>query len=1280
MRWFLIVITTLLLTLSATPRQASAQQCLEQSGEEARLQAGQLTTLLQIANFRGDIKYMSEIVPELETYLEGCGIDLGGRLAQVCGYECHLQLGRYRLFMASELPYLSNAGTLSRDASLLSPQTAQDHAEAGLAVLDRGLKLLARQQNGGSDDSAQQDAFRTYTRQLVGLNIVKIRLAMSVGDTWYQTMSEARIKSLAFAVSEATEVIPGAPLESQPNLSKANTQYEAAMWTLIEAKTDIPAEQSYDDLRADMAGLESDLQTRLTSVRQGMIFLNIDPIAFTTIPFEELQLRLEDAKRDLQQVESRIEQMVREWSASQENQATRAIDERRTVRSQQVNLLAHQIGKIEQEAQVFRNAVQQDITQVDAAVDTFGRRQQIRNLEIQLATKLAEFQFRQQQLQQRQELDLIVLSKEAEIERRSELRWLLSFEMTLMNLDLQISSIQGQIGEYARQISRNQTQQAQLSRQRSILETRIVDANTAINGAFENIARIDARQTEVYGLRRAVARVDICSIEEQLAFIGEAPDVPFAPLMPGETVCTVPAPSFTRREYQVQMCGDGTEPGLRGKLIDTQIQGRAFVLKCVIGDAEFGEIEPLVADAIRVDSDLSLEAELAAVECGGFTQTETDFAKGIYEAEAALLEKQRTGLEAQRDKINEQLEFIDGWARDFQNTIQGLTIGLQVVEGVLAAMAAIPETTVAAAGLASGVYTTIKWEKPAEAAVGFARGALEQAIAFGRIEIQTETQIRQLRTQITGVIQANERIDFQKSLKALALHRTHFQLAGREAEGLQAIKELTLQNTMAGVECSNQALGLDEQVARLRAQHKRMIAAMELQSRENALLDFDRVQQLSAIDRYTNEIAILQLELEKLELNFTQLAEDTLSVEALIAAAEGRITRIDTTRATVTGLGEESLQVTNVINELRDRQQAQMLAISEAEMGFVEARIAGEETNTTAMVTALEGSIELVDQRAELRASIEQFQAETMTRVAAEREEIINLVSNIDDPTERKALFIASQEQLSELMRGIPDYISAKRSKLATANRLLHLMRQRYKLVLGLTGSRADFPLTYVKDASQLEALADDVSNLRFFNETPVDIHLAQVVVPANSGFVKTLAQDAVVKFEISPFANTEAAMREGGFLVLWDPKFRAQRNMTLIDVVIGAQYQCTGAQWNKYTLSHSGSGSVFRPLSEGSSEVVPDIVIGPRRDAQHTFYNLVDSEATVRQITEYWVSDRFAARKFPRIPGPPNDSTAILPFLGAPVYGAYELAVHPSDCPFDGAVFTLYFFFASTS
>lgn len=1275
----MLAVLGLLLALMMAAPAVQAQSCLAIEPEEAAVHAGELTTLLKIANFRADVTYMGEVALELEAFLGTCGDEITGRLAQVCNFDCHLQLGRYRLFLAAELPFLSSASGVNRDDTPLSPQAAQDIGRQGIEVVDRGLRILARQQGGGEGAEAEEASYRSFVRQLVALSTLKIQLLMNTGDIWYQTVSEARVKQLDFMIAETLEAVAGAGLESQPNLFKANTNYEAALWTLVETKMDIPGESTYDDLRAELLLLESDLLERVESVRKGYLFLNIDPLQFTTIPFEELQARLAETERDLQEIEAKVEAIVERWHANKLGEATRALDEERTIRSQEVNLVAHRIGKLEQEAQVFANAVQQEVNSVGVQIDTFTYRQQIRSMEIQLATRLAEFENQRRQLQQRSELDMVVLSKEAEIERRNELRWLLSWEMTQMNLDLQISSLESQITEYDRQTARNANQLDQLVRQRQILQTQIETTQNGIAQAQNAINEIEQRRTTVYASSRAVTRETLCSIESQLAFVGESVDTPFSPLLPGEAPCQTPTPSFTRTQYVQQMCGTDTEPGLRQKILDGQIQARAFLLKCVVGDADFSDLEPMVAGSTMIETNIPLPEELEAVDCGDFTQTETDFARTVYEAEKAMFDRRVAELEEQRDQITEQIDYVEDWLGTFSNTILGLQTGLAVVQGTYAALAAVPRTTVAAAGLASGVYTTLSVSDPVYATLEGLRNILDVTLKIGQTNIQTELQIKALGRQLTLVRQQTEQIDFQKAIKSVALHNAHFQLAGKRAEGIEALKELALQSSVAAVECESQELGIDEQVARLRADHARQLASLDLQAAENDLLSFQLAAQDRAIERYTNEIEVLNLELEKLALSEGQLAGDNARIAELVMATQGRIERVRSAQATVNGLSAESSAATNVINELRERQRAQMLALTDSELAFVESRIASETANTEVLVAGLNDAIALATKNRELQESIRAFQGSIMAEVSAEQEKLTELVSKIDDPAQRRNLFIANQETLAELMKGIPEYLVSKRRALESANRLLHLMRRRFIVVNAVTGTEESVPEIYVRNATQLAELTDDIALERFFDERQINIDVAQIVVPANSGFARKLALTEAVDFEISPFASTEELMKANGYFALWAPnKFRERRNLTLIDAFAGTQYQCTGAQWNRFALAHRGSGFVFRPLAEGSSEVTAEISVGPQRLALQTFFNLADSQDEVNRIIRYWVQDRYQVRNFPRPNGPPNDTRSILPYLGAPVIGSYRLTLQPSDCPFDNAVFTLYFIFAS--
>lgn len=1285
MRHLLSSLLVLLVLMFGCVSAARAQSgsCTDLDLDAAVQKGGELTTLLKIANFRADVKYMGDVASELERYLSGCGAEDAGRLALVCDYDCHLQLGRYSLFLASDLPFLSASSGVSRNDSPLSPQKAQEIAVRGLQDVERGLKFLARQQAGSGATPEQSEAgYREFVRQLVLLNSLKIQLFMSMGDTWYQTVSEARVKQLDFFLAESLGASAAGSVASQPNLSKAYTNYEAAMWTLVETKMDVPGETTYDDLRADLLVQENELKERMDSIRKGFLFVGIDPLQFTTIRFEELEVKIGESRSQLESIERNIEGIVERWHANKDGEATRQLDEERTIRSQEVNLIAHRIGKLELEAETFTLAVQEEMNKVDAERDTFNFRQQIRRLETELASKIAEFENRRQQLEGRRELDLIVLSKEAELDRRSELRWLLSWEMTRMNLDMQMASIQTQITEYTRQKDRNTNQRDQIQIEISQKQEAIRLSDNAIARSQLQKAQIAARQNETYLLRRKVARDGICQIERQLAFVGVSPAQSFSPIG-GEQPCDLPAPAFTHIEFNKQMCGDGANIGLREKLNREQVRARAFVLQCVVGSTDFRDLAPMVgSDSIIVNgsSDNPELPQGVTVDCGAFTQTETDFAKKMWDTELASIDDEVAALTLRRDGIKAQIDSINTWTRGFVNTLQYLQTGLAVAEGVLAAVSAVPETTVAAAGLASGVYTTIDLSKGAQATVLALRSILNVALQIATIESQTAQKIAAFQLEVDTYQQKLNSIDLVKSAKAVALHRMHFQLAGRRAEGLNEIKQLMLQDSISDVDCQNQALGIDEKIATLKAEHSRQLSALELTANENALLDFDTQDQDLLIARAQGEISIAEQDIERLHLSDDQLASDTAVLESLIADAQARLERVRAVDANVNTLAEASNRSTNIINELRERQSQAMLALSDQEMAFLEKRIAEETSNTTEMIAGLDHAIDLGLRSASLKENIRAFQAGVKAEVAKQQEEVTALVSQIDNPLTRKNLFITSQETLSELLKGVPEYVVGKRRLLETANLNLHLMRRRYALVAGVTGAQEDWPSTYVRNATQLGAMVDDITSNHFFDERPINVGVAQIVVPANSGFARSLAQTGRVEFEVSPAAATEETMRRLGYFSLWNAaKFRNARNMTLIDMIVGVQFPCTGSQRNEYILSHEGSGMVFKALAQGSTENVAQLQIGPPRSDQQVFFNLATSQDRVDRILDFW-EDRFQVRQFPPVPGPPNDTNATLPYLGAPVIGSYALGLLPSTCGYDGAVYTIYFIYSSAN
>ena len=1261
--------------------EALASNCREVTMEEAIQHGKKLTTLLKIATFRADVKYMGEGALDLTSFLDTCGGAEEGRLPLVCDYNCHLQLGRYHLFMASDFPYLSSSSGVSRNDSPLSPQEAQAFAERGLTFVERGLKLLARQQGSSKDQSPGEDTtYREFVRQLTLLNGLKIRLTMAVGDNWYQTVSEARVKRLNFLLSESLAAATGAGVSGDPNLAKAIVYYEKAMWTLIESQMDIPGETTYDDLRSDLFILEKDIHSRMDSVQKGLLFLNIDPMAFTSIKFADLKRKMEETKAELFKIERSVETIVERWHQNRRGEATREIDEKRVVKNQKINLVAHRIGKMEGAAREFTLGVQHEINKVDAEQDSWNFRQQIRRLEMALTTKMAEYENRQRHLNLKEENDLIIMSKEAELEKRNELRWLLNWEMSRMNLDLQLSSLKSQIVEYGRQKGRNDNRLAQLGHEVEQQKDSIEIARVRIEDAENSINSLTARKTKTYMKRRGVIRAGLCGIENELGFIGKTPATPFSPIE-GEEACHIEPPQFTAMEYNKHMCGEDGQSGLRQKLIQEQVRAKAFLLQCVVGGAQFGDLDPIVENDPAMIGPDAIDFELpqgVTVNCGNFT-TETEFATKLWKKEKDFFEKKIKDQEESKNRLLAQIDTVKEWAQTFIDGIETFEAVLVGVEATLVTVSAIPEITTAVAGLASGVLTKIDPQKAVKAEVETLRNAITRAMERGKIDERTQQKIASAQASLATTQEELADIDIQKAMRAMALRRAQAQLVGRRAAGAHELKELLLKNQIADVDCQSAERGIEERIAVLQAEHARRTASMELTANENELIEFELQAQQKFIDRTEREILIIQRDVERLRLMEEQLKEDNGALVKLIKATRGRIKRVHEVTRKVTDLADASMHVTNVINELRQRQKEGMLALNDNELSFLEQRIGGDQSNTKELIEGLEKAKSLGLKSKDLQGKILEFQRQVQQDTLKEKEELMNLVSQIDDPQEKKNLFIANEETLANLMKGIPEFISAKRRLLATANRTLHLMRRRYSITAGLTGSITRWPSTYVRNATQLGQLVADITNDKFFNERQINIDVSKIAIPANSGFARALALNEHVQFEISPDAVDEEGMKKAGYFTLWDSdKFSRNRNMTLIDMLVGVEYFCSGDHRNKFLLVHKGNGMVFNNLSEGSDEVAAQLVIGPRRSFIRPFYNLVSSLDRVDGILDYW-EDTFTVRSFPPLNGPPNDTENVLPYLGVPVIGTYDLKLRPYTCGFDDAEFTLYIIFSSS-
>ena len=864
---------------------------------------------------------------------------------------------------------------------------------------------------------------------------------------------------------------------------------------------------------------------------------------------------------------------------------------------------------------------------------------------------MTQFNHHQKHLNRKQEYDLILLDKEQNIESRHELRWMIDFSIAILNLNLQASALESQIDEYGREQTQNQSLIDQLEIEQEQTHNSMSNAKSLIASAQNTIQALTDEQQTLYQRKRAVIREEICRIEHDLAFVKEEPDSPFTPL-PGEQACKPERHKYTSPIYVEQMCGKDGESGLRQKLIQAKIDAHAFTLQCILGEsAPKGQ----------------------AVNCQAIDTNERQLVKTLWDKESTFLEKQRNEVENYRKDLLKHLDAAQGWMEKFINGVEDADRVLAAAQATFLIFNNIPASIASMFG-----GPIIDLGKSAKRAFDVIKSIKNRAERTQKTIQESRDRLEEWRGKIRKVKQQLAEFDFEKEKQRLAFQRLELDLLGKQEATKREISQLELQNHIANIECQSQNLGLEGRIATLKSEHARQRALIEVAAHQNSSLDFDILEQRKVIERAHLQIANLQKDLERIRIQMDALKKDNLSIQNLRTRADERKNKVLATEGQVTDLANESKQFTTMLGDLSQSQKTAMLAINEEELKFLEESLSTDQSRTKELMTNLERSRELTAKNQELNKKMLEFQQVVQEKTEEERATLLTSASKINDPQEKGRMFQASQETLSRMLKGIPEYVEGKRRWLETANKTRYLMDRRYELITGLIGGNHDAQAIYVRNATQLGDLIDAIANDRFFNEQQIHQDIARIDIPRDSGFVQELALNKTVDFQITPAVIDEKGMDQAGYFQLWNnDKFPTSTNMTLIDMIIAVDLPCK-ADLSKYYLTHKGHGTRFKPLSEGSTTLRPELVIGPKRIASRFFLHLPSNQKRIDSILNYWKDD-FRVRNFPKLKGPVHDSQNNLPLLGVPVIGDYTLTLdsQPQGCSFNQANLTLYIIYA---
>ena len=388
---------------------------------------------------------------------------------------------------------------------------------------------------------------------------------------------------------------------------------------------------------------------------------------------------------------------------------------------------------------------------------------------------------------------------------------------------------------------------------------------------------------------------------------------------------------------------------------------------------------------------------------------------------------------------------------------------------------------------------------------------------------------------------------------------------------------------------------------------------------------------------------------------------------------------LTSTRDSVLALKGESEDISKDITKNRLEQNQQVLALSQEEVNHVKAIFAANESNIDRMLTLEDEIRNNLNTKLNLEKQTNQVLLETQQQVAEERDLVLeasNKLVEVDQAGAKEAIFLATQEDLANLLPGVPDYVRAKKRLISTANYILNLMRSRYRSISGLASEGFNNSIisgdlgqgAYITRISQVQEVNQLWTTKNILNESAINVEKPVIDIPANSLFSQKLLSAGRVVFQISPrvradtYTQTKQYMADNGYLTLWDPSFD-NGNPRLVDVMARISFEAGDScedQSPNFTLVHYGHGYLYPP-SQNNPDNIPALWVGPQLSASQGF---LQPNAMTRYQNKKLVWDAS-----PRVNTFDKDNTGsdAARYLGLPAAATYELILHKHACMYTG-------------
>jgi hypothetical protein len=1210
---------------------AATLDCTPQNEVAIRAQIARQVSQLKVASYRADASLMESASRDVESLLGEGGSCADAMKTRLCDSECFVQRASVSLFRATGLPLLSSKGPTPGDGTVTDPAKLLEQATKGIALTDEALNRLPRQQSlTQSGDGQKAIAFNAYVKSLARLSALKAKLLIAAGDIWYRQASVAHVESLGYLVAGALGDGQGPNGQKGSEYYNATTYYDEAFWLIMEARGTVPELDLFSAELASLAALDTDVSLRLDSVRKGFLFINVDPDDFTLLSVEDLGRRLYEQKNEIEQEEQKMQTLLETWTRKWGDLQNQRYDAENTANMRAMDLEAQKIAQIQDMAEQVKNGVQRKLNELNANISKFELQQRIRGIQTELDRETKDVRNQIAQVKGQTEQDLLALRKDSTRDDMGAIQFNIDMTMAAFNFDMQIDGLVVQIQELQNRLVADDTQANVLGNRKEQLQKSIEIEQRRMEAAGLLADRFRQSQQTVFRSSRVPIVHEICAVDAELAFYkGGAGG--YTDAISGAS-CTVPPNTVpSNLTLTDEICQ------ARSAMLNKSMEDIRSIKKCIDGTS---------AGTCTTEG-VSLKNTVEQI----YLQN-----KAIFDNRKATIQSQLADL---KTRTNDLFRLV--MEKDSLKKLQGLALAAQAAAGVAASF---PDDETGVIGIFP--VKTFRFSQAVAKALEIAADTAGKMVQWKYDDLQFENaisqelaQARQTVIELNGEVQALTAQDLlEQWQKKRALAEISVQLAGLDREHNQA----QLENALNTVQCVHDKADIESTIARLQAQRAQFIAELQTKSDEAALTTYDIQEQESIRAQADIEIQRLNLESRQLDIELAGVNRDKANLVGMQSTLTGQMGKVKGYKGKVDAL-EKSYDVKRaVLNDINAKIENKTLDMSAKQQAYLLGVIDDSTKVAFSQIGDLSRQIAMIDEANGLDKQLLAIDADMRGAVLSSRERIMQLAAAAPK-SNAEAIFWDFENLGAELTRGAPEFIDHKRRLLEDVNFTYNLYRNRYNMISGFASDVRSIALdkTFVKNSGDVETLLADCatvstnhichpSSLAWSKDTMTG-SVSEFTIEKTSGLVAQLVDQGWARFEISPFAGSQAESRNLGSFVLWDERTMDEnQSMTLVQAVASVQGPACSSQ--QVRIRHLGAGAVFAKLSKDSREIVRTLVVKRPTEALLPVYG--DAETSL--LNQEYLKFREGSYTADGLERKLHEGSATYPFVGYPLVATYEL------------------------